>query len=108
MQTETLIIGKGDDIITMILDNLSSENEIGEITIYNNLDLPINSPFFHSEFEIDILNQLEISDYNKWILGIYKPNLKKKIIDSLGIYGHINFVNLCQTCNSWPNCIHTT
>ena len=103
MKTETLIIGKGDDIITMILDNLSSENENGarfwgsnengKITIYNNLDLPINSPFSHPEFEIDILNQLELSDYNKWILGIYKPNLKKKIIESLEIYGHINFVN---------------
>ena len=69
MKTETLIIGKGDDIITMILDNLSSENVIGKITIYNNLDLPINSPFSHSEFEVDLLNQLELSDYNKWILG---------------------------------------
>ena len=93
MQTETLIIGKGDDIITMILDNLSSENETGKITIYNNLDLPINSPFTHPDFEIELLNQLELSDYNKWVLGIYKPNLKKKIIDSLGIYGHINFIN---------------
>jgi sugar O-acyltransferase (sialic acid O-acetyltransferase NeuD family) len=93
MKTERLIIGKGDDIITMILDNFSSENETGKITIYNNLDLPINSHFSHSEFEIDILNQLEISDYDRWVLGIYKPNLKKKIIDGLGIYGHSNFIN---------------
>jgi sugar O-acyltransferase (sialic acid O-acetyltransferase NeuD family) len=93
MQTETLIIGKGDDIITMILDNLSSENETGKITIYNNLDLPINSDFSHYEFEINLLNKLELSDYNKWVLGIYKPSLKKKIIDSLGIYGHANFIN---------------
>jgi sugar O-acyltransferase (sialic acid O-acetyltransferase NeuD family) len=93
MKTETLIIGKGDDIITMILDNLSSENVISKITIYNNLNLPIHSDFSHSEFEIDLLNQVELSDYNKWVLGIYKPNLKKKIIDSLGIYGHTNFIN---------------
>jgi sugar O-acyltransferase (sialic acid O-acetyltransferase NeuD family) len=93
MQTETLIIGKGDDIITMILDNLSSENNTGGITVYNNLDLPINSPFSHPEFDITLLNQLELSDYNKWILGIYKPDLKKKIIDSLRIYGHANFIN---------------
>ena len=79
MKTETLIIGKGDDIITMILDNLSSENKAGKITIYNNLDLPINSTFFHSEFDIDLSNKLELLDYKKWILGIYKPNLKKKI-----------------------------
>jgi sugar O-acyltransferase (sialic acid O-acetyltransferase NeuD family) len=93
MQTETLIIGKGDDIITMILDNLSSENETGKITIYNNLDLPINSDFSHSEFEINLLNELELSDYDRWVLGIYKPSLKKKIIDGLGIYGQINFIN---------------
>jgi sugar O-acyltransferase (sialic acid O-acetyltransferase NeuD family) len=93
MKTETLIIGKGDDIITMILDNLSSENITGDITIYNNLDLPINSPFSHPDFEIELLNQLILSDYKKWILGIYKPELKKKIVDILGIYGHTNFVN---------------
>ena len=93
MQTETLIIGKGDDIITMILDNLSSENNTGGITVYNNLDLPINSPFSHPEFDITLLNQLELSDYDRWVLGIYKPSLKKKIIDGLGIYGHINFIN---------------
>ena len=58
MKTEKLIIGKGDDIITMILDNLSSENNTGNITIYNNLDLPINSEFSHSEFDIKLLNQL--------------------------------------------------
>ena len=34
MKTKRLIIGKGDDIITMILDNLSSENETNKITIY--------------------------------------------------------------------------
>ncbi len=93
MQTETLIIGKGDDIITMILDNLSSENKTGNITIYNNLDLPIKSKFEHSEFEIELLSELKLSDYNKWILGVYKPDLKKKIIESFDIYGHVNFAN---------------
>ena len=98
MKTETLIIGKGDDIITMILDNLSSENETGKITIYNNLDLPINSDFSHSEFEINLLNNLELFDYDRWVLGIYKPSLKKKIIDGLGIYGHINFFEFVRRC----------
>jgi sugar O-acyltransferase (sialic acid O-acetyltransferase NeuD family) len=93
MKTETLIIGKGDDIITMILDNLSSENNNNDIIIYNNLDLPIDSTFLHPEFDITLLNKLEISDYSKWILGIYKPNLKKKIIENFGIYCHSNFVN---------------
>ena len=93
MKTETLIIGKGDDIITMILDNLSSENRTGKITIYNNLDLPINSQFYHPEFDIELLNKLELSKYKKWILGVYKPNLKKKLIDSLGIYDQNNFIN---------------
>ena len=93
MQTETLIIGKGDDIITMILDNLSSENKIGKIIIYNNLDLPIKSKFDHPEFKVELLNELKLSDYNKWILGVYKPSLKKKIIEGFDIYNHDNFVN---------------
>lgn len=93
MKTETLIIGKGDDIITMILDNLSSENQTGFITVYNNLDLPINSQFHHPEFEVELLNELVVTNYKKWILGIYKPQFKKKIIDDLGIYGHDNFIN---------------
>ena len=37
METKLLIIGKGDNIITMILDNLYSEGTTPTITIYNNL-----------------------------------------------------------------------
>ena len=41
METKLLIIGKGDNIITMILDNLYSNGTTPTTTIYNNLKLHI-------------------------------------------------------------------
>jgi hypothetical protein len=42
MVTNLLIIGKGDNIITMILDNLCSTRYFKpKVTVYNNLDLEI-------------------------------------------------------------------
>jgi hypothetical protein len=37
METKLLIIGKGDNIITMVLDNLYSKYKLKDIVIYNNL-----------------------------------------------------------------------
>ena len=44
METKLLIIGKGDNIITMILDNLYSTYKLRDIVVYNNLNLPILNP----------------------------------------------------------------
>lgn len=83
METKLLIIGKGDNIITMILDNLYSNKNIMDIHILNNLDLPILNTFEHDEFNIKLFNNLDINDYNLLALGLYKPQNKIKVIESL-------------------------
>jgi len=83
METGILILGKGDDIITMILDNLHSNGICGLITIFNNLKLPPKKPMEHDGFKIDILEDIDLSKYQKYCLGVYKPAFKKKIIELL-------------------------
>ena len=69
METKLLILGKGDNIITMILDNLySNDIKNAEIDIFNNLNLPIQNTFNHDEFSIKVLTELNITDYNSYVL----------------------------------------
>ena len=83
METKLLIIGKGDNIITMILDNLYSNGNAPEIHIFNNLNLPILNTFEHDVFNIKLFEYLDINDYDKFVLGVYQPQHKIKIIESL-------------------------
>jgi sugar O-acyltransferase (sialic acid O-acetyltransferase NeuD family) len=83
METNLLILGKGDSIITMILDNLYSNNTTPNITIYNNLNLPILNPFEHNWFKIKVAENVNIDDYDVFTLGVYQPQHKIKIIQSL-------------------------
>jgi len=84
METKLLILGKGDNIITMILDNLYSINKrTTDIHIYNNLDLPIVNTFYHDEFDIKVFTKLNLDDYAQIVLGVYQPQHKINIIKSL-------------------------
>ena len=83
METNLLIIGKGDNIITMILDNLYSYKSTPNITIYNNLSLPILNRFDHDKFNINIVEDVNMSDYDVFLLGVYQPQHKIKIIQTL-------------------------
>jgi sugar O-acyltransferase (sialic acid O-acetyltransferase NeuD family) len=85
METNLLILGKGDSIITMILDNLYSKsfNTTPNITIYNNLSLPILNPFEHNWFKMKVVEDVNIDDYDVFTLGVYQPQHKIKIIQSL-------------------------
>lgn len=82
MVTELLIIGKGDDIVTMILDNLCSKEYFPKITVYNNLDLEILNPFDHSDFSIKVSNDVNIDDFSSYVLGVYQPKYKIKIVEA--------------------------
>ena len=96
METKLLIIGKGDNIITMILDNLYSNNTTPNITIYNNLKLPILNTFEHDGFRMNIVEDASINDYDVFTLGVYQPQHKIKIIQSLS--PHINkFINIIHS-----------
>ena len=83
METSLLILGKGDNIITMILDNLYSNRTTPKITIYNNLKLPIINTFEHDGFRMNIVEDASINDYDELTLGVYQPQHKIKIIQSL-------------------------
>ena len=96
MQTDILIIGKGDDIITMILDNLYSEKIYGDITIYNNLGLEIKSNFQHPNFRINVETEIEIDHFQKFHLGVYQPKFKRAIVERFNL----------QNSDKWLNVIH--
>lgn len=93
METKLLIIGKGDNIITMILDNLYSYKSTPNITIYNNLSLPILNRFGHDKFKINVVEDVNMGDYDVFSLGVYQPQHKMKIMESLS--PNINkFINI--------------
>ena len=83
METNLLILGKGDNIITMILDNLYSINNVPNIHIYNNMNLPILNTFEHDGFNISIFDNVNIDEYTMLTLGVYQPTHKKKILETL-------------------------
>ena len=83
METNLLILGKGDNIITMILDNLYSINNMSNIHIYNNMNLPILNTFEHDGFNINILDNVNMDEYTMLTLGVYQPTHKKKIVETL-------------------------
>ena len=84
MATKLLILGKGDNIITMILDNLYSHNtRQPDIHIYNNLNLPILNTFEHDKFNIKVFDNINMDDYDLMTLGVYQPSHKIKIVKTL-------------------------
>jgi sugar O-acyltransferase (sialic acid O-acetyltransferase NeuD family) len=84
MATKLLILGKGDNIITMILDNLYSHNTMQpDIHIYNNLSLPILNTFEHDKFNIKVFDEVNMDDYDLMTLGVYQPSHKRKIVETL-------------------------
>jgi sugar O-acyltransferase (sialic acid O-acetyltransferase NeuD family) len=91
MGIKLLILGKGDNIVTMILDNIVTmmldkvylDNTAPTITIYNNLKLPILNTFEHDWFNLNVVEDVNMDEYNAFTLGVYQPKHKKKIIQSL-------------------------
>lgn len=83
METDIVILGKGDAIVCMILDNLYSNGIFGNITIYNNLSLPIMREISHPDFNLDIRKDIDIKQFKKYVLGVYDPKHKIKIIETL-------------------------
>jgi len=84
METKLLILGKGDNIITMILDNLYSHNtRQPDIHIYNNLNLPTLNTFEHDRFNIEMFDTVNMNDYDLMALGLYQPQNKRKIVEVL-------------------------
>ena len=83
METDIIVLGKGDAVICMILDNLSSNGIYGDISIYNNLSLPILREISHPDFNLIMHEEIDIKQFKKYILGVYDPKHKIKIMETL-------------------------
>ena len=69
----------------MVLDNLYSNNIKPKITVYNNLNLPIVNTFQHEDFKIEVLPEVDMNNYDVYVMGVYQPNLKNKLIKEFGL-----------------------
>jgi sugar O-acyltransferase (sialic acid O-acetyltransferase NeuD family) len=77
------ILGKSDPTITMILDNLESNNQFPIIEIINNFNLPIEYELSNSKFQIVIKS--EIDTYEHCFLGVNKSINKSLVYNKFGI-----------------------
>jgi len=85
------ILGKSDAVITMILDNLESNDLFPSIEIINNLELPIEYPFENDKFNISV--KTELSENQHFFLGVNKSINKFKVFNKFNIELS-NFINL--------------
>jgi sugar O-acyltransferase (sialic acid O-acetyltransferase NeuD family) len=87
------ILGKSDAVITMILDNLESNETFPNINIINNINLPIVHPFDNSKFDIKISEKID--NYEVCFFGVGKPKSKKELYNLFEKYleTSINVIN---------------
>lgn len=81
METNLLIVGKGDNVITMILDNLHSSGYQNNIDVFNNLNLDVINEINHPNFKTKLMTEVDLSNYSSICLGVYQPKLKKIIVE---------------------------
>lgn len=88
------ILGKSDATISLILNNLESNNLFPKIEIINNLNLEIIHAFDNPKFEIEIKNKLEGEVYN-YCTGGYSPKVKKSLFEyfKLPLNGYQNIIH---------------
>jgi sugar O-acyltransferase (sialic acid O-acetyltransferase NeuD family) len=91
------ILGKSDAVITMITDNLESDNNFPVIEIINNLNLPIEHSFINPKF-ITLLKP-ELESYQDCFLGVNKSHNKKKVFEVFNININ-NFINIIHKTSS--------
>ena len=95
METNLLIVGKGDDILTMIFDNLASNNEYGNVDVLNNLNIEILNKITHPSFNINMFTEVDANQYPQFCLGVYNPSIKKTLVNkyNLDINKAINVIH---------------
>lgn len=94
------ILGKSDAVITMITDNLESDNNFPIIEIINNLGLPIEHSFLNPKFTT--LLKPELESYQDCFLGVNKSHNKKKLFEVFNI-NIDNFINIIHKTSSISN-----
>ena len=95
METNLLIVGKGDDILTMIFDNLASNGNKGTVNVFNNLNLDVLNKISHPSFNILMFDEVDVNHYPTFCLGVYNPSIKKTLVNkySLDITKAINVIH---------------
>lgn len=88
---ELTILGKSDSIITMILDNIESNNTFPSIKIVNNLSDPIFKDFHNTKFEITLCEKL--LKFENLFLGVNNPKVKKDVLEYFGV-AYQNFITI--------------
>jgi len=95
LKTNTItILGKSDATISLILNNLESNNLFPKIEIINNLNLEVIYDFNHPNFQIELKNSLQNTPLN-YCLGGYTPKVKKSLFNyfNLPIDGYVNIIH---------------
>lgn len=88
------ILGKSDATISMVLNNLESNNFFPKIKIINNQNLKIVYEFNNTKFDFDI--NTEITDLeSEFIIGAYSSKAKKNIFNffNIEISNYINVIH---------------
>jgi sugar O-acyltransferase (sialic acid O-acetyltransferase NeuD family) len=94
------IVGASEPMITMVLDNLESNNQFPEIIILNNLKRNLDIPYLNEKFKISSESEFLINNVNiPCVLGVNKPQNKKLI---LNLYNEKRdfFINLIHKSSS--------
>lgn len=74
------IVGFSEATITMILDILDSQEFYPTIDIINNLGLEPTKEYKHPNFEITLIDGIDLNN-KLFVLGVTKPHLRKKVTE---------------------------
>ena len=86
------LLGKSDAAIICIMDNLESCELFPEITIVNNLEIPIEHTIDHSKFKWKMVKEL-IDRNGDFALGVANAYTKIKVVEGFDI-SDLNFINI--------------
>jgi sugar O-acyltransferase (sialic acid O-acetyltransferase NeuD family) len=105
MEIEKLtILGLSEGTLTMILDILDSQEIYPDIDIINNLNLIPNKKYCHPKFNIEITNDVDIS--NKMVtLGVVKPKIRKIVSNIFEVNKDTLLVNLISDNSDISNTV---
>ena len=78
------VLGISEPTLTMLQDNLESNNIFPELTILNNLNKTDLIPFKNSKFKINIINNFNEFILEKpFFLGVFNPIAKMKVFNDM-------------------------
>lgn len=90
-----VILGKSDATITMILDNLESNNSFPNILIYNNLGLQIENEIKNDKFDISFIDSIDTP--LPTVIGTFRTKPKQKLVELVNKNNFLRIIhNSCQ------------